>query len=285
MTSTPGLSSTIPGTPISLLSPFSADPPTKSELNAQRELAIRLVDKDELEKNGKLDPSLQKLFDRSNIDVAAAPQLLEEVGSIRQSLRSSEGRRAERINGATDRVYGALQNTWNEQAVAELPLASRLLSGVLGGSGGGTGIPVNWKEERARFDLPIEPAATTKTVEGCAQILLDSKNVGYWSDLSTGSDRTSLEQLAKDGTADVPFTGGETTPQLPMMQALVDMARQGPIQINALTGGEHSVGSNHYIGHAVDLDIGVGDPAQIESIANAHGGTRNSEADHIHLDF
>lgn len=280
-----GLSSLGTTTPISLLSPFSPNAPTKQELNAQRELAIRLVDKDELEKSGKLDPALQKLFERSNIDLAAAPQLLEEVGSIRRSLHSSEGRRAERINGATDRVYGALQQTWDEQAVAELPLASRLLSGVFGTAGGATGIPVNWKNERDRLGLPIEPAATTKTVQGCAQLLLDSKNVSYWSDLSTGSDRTSLEQLAQDGTADVPFTGGETTPQLSMMQALVDMARQGPIQINALTGGEHSVGSNHYVGHAVDLDIAVGDPAQIEAIANAHGGTRNSESDHIHLDF
>ena len=47
----------------------------------------------------------------------------------------------------------------------------------------------------------------------------------------------------------------------------------------------HSTGSNHYSGMAVDLDIGVGNAAQIEQIANKYGGTRNSETDHIHLDF
>ena len=70
-----------------------------------------------------------------------------------------------------------------------------------------------------------------------------------------------------------------------MMQALYEMSQQGPIQINALTGGEHSTGSNHYSGTAVDLDVGVGDPAQIEAIANKYGGARNFETSHIHLDF
>jgi hypothetical protein len=69
------------------------------------------------------------------------------------------------------------------------------------------------------------------------------------------------------------------------MQALVEMSKQGPIMINALTGGEHSDGSNHYSGTAVDLDISVGDPAQIEAIANQFGGVRNFETDHIHIDF
>jgi hypothetical protein len=83
----------------------------------------------------------------------------------------------------------------------------------------------------------------------------------------------------------VPATGQTVTPKLEAMQALVEMANNGPIMINALTGGQHSTNSNHYSGLAIDLDIGVGDPAQIEAIANKYGGTRNSETDHIHLDF
>jgi hypothetical protein len=129
------------------------------------------------------------------------------------------------------------------------------------------------------------PVLDTNTVQGAAQALLDNPNVSFWSDLSSGSDRAALEQIAKTGKSTVPQTGETVTPNLEMMQALVEMAKQGPIMINALTGGEHSVGSNHYTGNAVDLDIGVGDAAQIEAIANQFGGTRNSETDHIHLDF
>lgn len=124
-----------------------------------------------------------------------------------------------------------------------------------------------------------------KSVKEAAQALLDNPNVSYWDALSSGSDRSALEDLARTGQTTVPQTGEVVTPRLEMMQALVEMANNGPIMINALTGGEHSVGSNHYSGWAVDLDIGTGDAAQIEAIANKYGGTRNSESDHIHLDF
>ena len=69
-----------------------------------------------------------------------------------------------------------------------------------------------------------------------------------------------------------------------MMKALVAMADKGPIQINALTGGQHSNGSHHYSGNAVDLDVRTGNTRQIEQIARQFGGNRNSETSHIHLD-
>jgi hypothetical protein len=125
----------------------------------------------------------------------------------------------------------------------------------------------------------------TNTVQGCAQFLLKSSNVSFWSGLSSGSDRKNMERLARGETAFVPATGGHVVPQLKMMQALVAMAKQGHIQINALTGGTHSTGSNHYSGHAVDLDLSTGNAGMIEAIANRYGGTRNFETDHIHLDF
>jgi peptidoglycan hydrolase-like protein with peptidoglycan-binding domain len=128
-------------------------------------------------------------------------------------------------------------------------------------------------------------APNLKTVKGCAQFLLKSKNVSFWSGLSSGSDRANLERLAKGQKAFVPATGGHVMPKLGMMQALVDMAKHGPIMINALTGGTHSPNSNHYRGLAVDLDLSVGNTAQIESLARRHGGARNFERDHIHLDF
>ncbi len=123
------------------------------------------------------------------------------------------------------------------------------------------------------------------TVKGCAEFLLKSKNVSFWTGLSTGSDEANLRKMAKNGRGYVNATGQFVKPKLSMMQALVDMAKHGPIQITALTGGSHSPNSNHYHGTAVDLSIYTGSPGEIERIANKHGGYRNYETDHIHLDF
>lgn len=123
------------------------------------------------------------------------------------------------------------------------------------------------------------------TIRGCAQFLLRSKNVSFWDGLSTGSDRANLQKMARNGKGYVNATGQFVKPKLSMMRALVEMAKKGPIQITALTGGVHSPNSNHYRGTAVDLSIYTGSPAEIERIANKYGGYRNFETDHIHLDF
>lgn len=123
------------------------------------------------------------------------------------------------------------------------------------------------------------------TVQGCAQFLLKSNNVSFWTGLSSGSDRKNVERLARGEKAYVPATGGYVTPKLKLMQGLVAMAKQGHIQINALTGGTHSVGSNHYRGTAVDLDLSTGNAGMIAAVARKYGGIRNSETSHIHLDF
>ncbi|MFT3838371.1 MAG: hypothetical protein QM723_15410 [Myxococcaceae bacterium] len=123
------------------------------------------------------------------------------------------------------------------------------------------------------------------TVQGCANYLLHSPNVSFWNGLSTGSDRANMQRLANGQQATVPATGRQVTPSLNMMQSLATMAANGPVQINALTGGVHSANSNHYQGTAVDLDTHVGSTAQIVSIANQYGGARNYERDHIHLNF
>ena len=125
----------------------------------------------------------------------------------------------------------------------------------------------------------------TNTVKGCAEFLLRSGNVSFWTGLSTGSDRANMERLARTGKALVNHTGQWVTPKLSMMKALVAMAKEGPIQITALTGGEHSTNSNHYRGTAVDMSIHTGSPSEIARIANRFGGFRNFETDHIHLDF
>lgn len=123
----------------------------------------------------------------------------------------------------------------------------------------------------------------TSTVAGCAQALLRSKNVSFWTGLSTGSDEKVFKDLAEGKKAFVPVTGQHVKPSLKMMQALVEMSKKGNISINALTGGRHSTNSNHYKGIAVDL--GLTNAGMIESVARKYGGSRNSETSHVHLDF
>jgi len=123
------------------------------------------------------------------------------------------------------------------------------------------------------------------TVAACAKFLLNSPNVSFWTGLSTGSDRANMERLARGEKSRVPAKGTEVMPKLKMMQALVAMAKAGPVTINALTGGSHSANSNHYRGTAVDLSIHTGNTSKLVAIAARFGGRRNFETDHIHLDF
>jgi peptidoglycan hydrolase-like protein with peptidoglycan-binding domain len=125
----------------------------------------------------------------------------------------------------------------------------------------------------------------TRTVAGAARFLLNSPNVKFWNGLSTGSDRKNLERLARGERAMVDAQGHQVAVNPRMMQALAEMARRGPIQINALTGGVHSHGSQHYRGNAVDLSTHVGNAREIERIAQQFGGRRNHERTHIHLSF
>lgn len=146
--------------------------------------------------------------------------------------------------------------------------------------------------------------ADTSTVAGCARALLHSPNVTFWTGLSSGSERKNFERLAHGHPSHVYATNktgpSNVTPSLHLMQALVEMSRHGTIQINALTGGTHSFNSNHYSGHAVDVSVfGATGPdrpfgahhlaplsvSEISRIANKHGGVRNSETDHAHIDF
>ncbi len=160
------------------------------------------------------------------------------------------------------------------------------------------------KSKGAHDAAPVHHAGgDTSTVAGCAKLLLHSKNVTFWTGLSTGSERANFERLARGLPAHVSATNhtgpSDVKPSLKLMQSLVAMSKRGTIQINALTGGTHSFNSNHYSGHAVDISVNGPNQhdhlsashgrtlsaAEIERIANNHGGTRNFETDHIHLDF
>lgn len=144
---------------------------------------------------------------------------------------------------------------------------------------------------RKEYKRKLQP--NLNTVKGCAQFLLNSPNVSFWTPLSGTNgrgERTNLERLARGDKAIVrtPDDGpGDRfiKPNLRVMKALVAIAKAGPVTINALTGGDHSTFSNHYRGTAVDLSIHNGNTAEIVSIARRFGGIRNSETTHIHLDF
>lgn len=256
---------------------FVGATPPERQVDALEGVVERIADedRDDFTRDGAPKPELRAMFDRAGVDVDASPELLDQVRDIRQGLTSSEGRYRDRPNAGKDAMYDLLRNAAEGSA---LPAETNLLTSPFGL---GFALPPH-KVDDPKWEAP-EPDITT--VRGAAQSLLDSPNVSFWDDLSTGSDRRALEQIARTGRADVPVTGGHVTPNRQMMTALAEMAEKGPIQITALTGGEHSVGSNHYDGNAVDLSIYTGDAAEIEAIANAHGGTRNFETDHIHLDF
>lgn len=158
------------------------------------------------------------------------------------------------------------------------------------GTANGVG-PGTLRAIRKEYKKKLAP--NLNTVKGCAQFLLNSPNVGFWTPLSGTNgrgERTNLERLAKGQKAIVrtPDDGpGDrfVKPNIRIMKSLVAMAKAGPVTINALTGGDHSTGSNHYSGNAVDLSVHTGNTSQLVAIANRFGGIRNSETDHIHLDY
>jgi len=137
--------------------------------------------------------------------------------------------------------------------------------------------------------VPLVSPDDKKSIKESAQKLLEQHAQGkvrFWDGLSTGSELSKVQALARGEPAFVNATGGKAYPDANMMRALVEMAElPGGISINALTGGSHSSNSRHYVGKAVDLDVNTGNAAQIAAIAAKHGGSRNSEDDHIHLDF
>lgn len=125
------------------------------------------------------------------------------------------------------------------------------------------------------------------TVQGCAKFLLASPGARFiYRDDNGDTARAPIEDLATGRLAYVNHNGSRTHVNLNLMQALVEMAKNGTIYINCLTNGNHSAGSHHYSGTAVDLDnsspLGY---SRIVNIAAKHGGYKNYETSHYHLDF
>jgi hypothetical protein len=120
-----------------------------------------------------------------------------------------------------------------------------------------------------------------------AEKILESPNSRFDFVSPTGGNaRHGLEAIAAGHKAPVAATGVPSNVSESLLRGLAAMGDAGVVLINCLTNGRHSTGSNHYKGKAVDLDLTspLGAHA-IEAIAKEHGGRRNFESDHIHLDF
>lgn len=133
------------------------------------------------------------------------------------------------------------------------------------------------------------------SVGNACRYLYHSDHVEFWDGLSTGSDRKRLIEAAHTGNMWVPHTGQWVKANPRLLAALVELekacrANHGTLVITALTGGEHMVGSQHYVQKAFDL--GLGTPLNRESINHVlarHDGSLNSEdlgpgATHHHAD-
>lgn len=137
-------------------------------------------------------------------------------------------------------------------------------------------------------------SSPTGTAQELAQQLLDNPNVSYpYKDTKGLTVREVLQHIVKTGkgivnSPDVSFT--EVAVSTKLLQALVDYAKTNKIGLNALTNADHSSGSNHYKGIAVDLACVPNlDRSAFEAVASKYGGKNNGEtcpsARHWHYDF
>jgi len=146
---------------------------------------------------------------------------------------------------------------------------------------------VDAKLETAERKLDHFRATQLTPKRRLAKKILESPNSRFLFNSPTGGTaRGGLQELAAGHKAPVAATGAPTDVNENLLRGLAAMVDTGVVLINCLTNGRHSNGSPHYRGKAVDLDLTSGLGARaIEAIARQHGGHRNFESDHIHIDF
>ena len=141
--------------------------------------------------------------------------------------------------------------------------------------------------DRAEDKLERFRATQLTPKQRLAKKILESPNSRFvFVSPTGGSARAGFEAIAAGRKAPVAATGVPTAVNESLLRGLAAMVDAGVVLINCLTNGRHVTNSNHYKGKAVDLDITspLGAPA-IEAIARQHGGRRNFESSHIHIDF
>lgn len=196
--------------------------------------------------------------------VFSGSRSLRMAGGMSPTISSAAAAKQEAGGSLSDRLRALAADAAATQVKVTAPAAAPAAGGKGGKLGAGT--------EAQRL----------------AREILANKNIQFASWLSTGSDRKIFEGIAAGHLPYVPHWGKRASHvNLAVLRALAEMGRHGQVTVNAFTGGVHSSeASRHYRDDALDLDLGSGLGAgRITRIAGRFGGSRNSESDHIHLDF
>jgi len=141
--------------------------------------------------------------------------------------------------------------------------------------------------EQAERALDRFRAAKLTPKQRLAKKVLESPHSEFFFSSPTGGTaRPGFEAIAAGRRAPVAATGVPTGVEESLLRGVAAMCDAGVVLINCLTNGKHVTNSNHYKGKAVDLDLTspLGSRA-IDPIAVQHGGHRNFESSHIHIDF
>lgn len=146
---------------------------------------------------------------------------------------------------------------------------------------------IDRKLDQAEDELERFRAQQLTPTQRLAKKILESPNTRFvFSSPTGGTARPGLEAVAAGKKAPVAATGRPTDLDEDLLRAMAAMADAGVVLINCITNGRHVPNSNHYRGHAVDIDLTSPLGARaIEGIAGRHNGRRNFESDHIHIDF
>ena len=132
--------------------------------------------------------------------------------------------------------------------------------------------------------------AASGSVKELAQQMLDNPKITYWTNngVNTRDIVSTMAQTGK-GTVTASNTSTKETDVNPaILQFVLEVAKEYPIMVNAITDKTHSSTSNHYKGKAIDLDNnGSNSPptSVLDPIAAKYGGKRNNETTHWHYDF
>ena len=153
---------------------------------------------------------------------------------------------------------------------------------------------INYYDVDACGSLAESATEDSGTVDGSlkdlAKEILDNDNVVYWNvnGINTRDVMVALSEGKKAPTT-APNAGqpnAELNPNI--LKFILAAGKKGKIHVNALTDRDHSDGSNHYKGLAVDLDSNSANTVvpvgELISIASEYGGVKNNEAHH-HFDF
>ena len=159
--------------------------------------------------------------------------------------------------------------------------------GALASSGGD---PTGCGAPSINAATPENGTTTSSDIVTLVESILANPDITYPLDNpgTNGKTQTVLTEVAGGGsfhTTCPDFAQRDTTINIKILQFLDEVGTKTKIGVNAITDKCHTADSKHYSGEAIDLQNGIGNLSIILDVAKKYGGTRNSETDHIHLDF